>query len=299
MPQRIRCILYMSAVTGLIGLPPVQCQQQPAGPKVINQQQPGPGQPNAAQQQQPVPNANSSRSARPVPAAQYSPLAAQGGYRGPRMTWYEALFRSLNPKNVDWGMSWEQRRSIFLENSIGNKYFMYTAALSLLLVYSFVVIVWQRWNHAERLKQLAQRAADAINYAKYWKQGADKATRKHNAHIEKCNRVIEAGESGLPVGDTAEAMDLRLQLDRMRGELQNVMSEKLRLQGELNEKAKTITELSLRVDEAAKKLGNGNYENGAPATMRSEDKAALVARINRLESALAAATQENRRLKGA
>ena len=33
-------------------------------------------------------------------------------------------------------MSWEQRRSIFLENSIGNKYFMYTAALSLLLVYS-------------------------------------------------------------------------------------------------------------------------------------------------------------------
>ena len=298
MRQRVRCILCMGVVTGLIGLPPVQCQQQPAGPKVINQQQSGAEQPSAAQQQ-PVRNAYPSRSAQSAPAAQYSPLAAQGGYRGQKMTWYEALFRSLNPKNIDWGMSWEHRRSIFLENSIGNKYFMYAAALSLLLVYSFVVIVWQRWNHAERLKQLAQRAADAMNYAKYWKQGADRATRKHNAHIEKCNRVIEAGENGLPAGDAAEAMDLRLQLDRMRAEVQNVMSEKLRLQGELNEKAKTITELSLRVDEASKKLGNGNYENGAPATMRSEDKAALVARINRLESALAAATQENRRLKGA
>jgi hypothetical protein len=123
----------MGVVTGLIGLPPVQCQQQPAGPTVINHQQSGTGQPSAAQQQ-PVPNAYPSRSARPAPAAQYSPLAAQGGHRGQKMTWYEALFRSLNPKNIDWGMSWEQRRSIFLENSIGNKYFMYTAALSLLLV---------------------------------------------------------------------------------------------------------------------------------------------------------------------
>ena len=195
MPGRVRCILYMGVVTGLIGLTPAQCQQ-PAGSKVVSPQQPGTGQPGAVQQE-PLPYAYPSRSARPAPAAQYSPLAAQGGYRGQKMTWYEALFRSLNPKNIDWGMSWEHRRSIFLENSIGNKYFMYTAALSLLLVYSFVVIVWQRWNHAERLKQLAQRAADAMNYAKYWKQGADKATRKHNAHIEKCNRVIEAGENGL------------------------------------------------------------------------------------------------------
>ena len=44
-----------------------------------------------------------SRSARSAPAAQYSPLAAQGGYRGQKMTWYEALFRSLNPTNIDWG----------------------------------------------------------------------------------------------------------------------------------------------------------------------------------------------------
>ena len=52
--------LCMGVVTGLIGLAPVQCQQQPAGPKVINQQQSGTGQPSAVQQQ-PVPNAYPSR----------------------------------------------------------------------------------------------------------------------------------------------------------------------------------------------------------------------------------------------
>ena len=120
-----------------------------------------------------------------------------------------------------------------LENSIGNKYFMYTAALSMLLVYSFVVIVWQRWNHAERLKQLAQGAADAMNYAQYWKAGAEKATRKHNTHIEKCNRVIEAGESGLPTGDTAEAGALRQQVEGMRIEVLNLTSENKRLRHDL------------------------------------------------------------------
>ena len=299
MPQRARCILCMGVATGLIGFPPVQCQQQPAGPKVINQQQSGTGQPSAVQQQ-PVPNAYPSRSVRPASAAQYSPLAAQGGYRGQRMTWYEALFRSLNPKNIDWGMSWEYRRSIFLENSIGNKYFMYTAALSLLLVYSFVVIVWQRWNHAERLKQLAHRAADAMNYARYWKQGADKATRKHNTHIERCNRVIEAGENGLPVGDTAEAGELRQQIEGMRIEALNLTSENKRLRHDLEQKSTIVADLSVRVDDAVKKVGNGNGPaNGAKGGENSVQVATLVDRINRLEETLRTVRLENERLKGA
>jgi hypothetical protein len=248
----------------------------------------------------PVPNVYPSRSAQAVPAAQYSPLAAQGGYRGQKLTWYEALFRSLNPKNVDWGMSWEQRRSIFLENSIGNKYFMYTAALSMLLVYSFVVIVWQRWNHAERLKQLAQGAADAMNYAQYWKAGAEKATRKHNTHIEKCNRVIEAGESGLPTGDTAEAGALRQQVEGMRIEVLNLTSENKRLRHDLEQKATVVADLSARVDDATKKIGNGNGPgNGAKGGESSVQVATLVDRINRLEETLRTVRLENERLKGA
>ena len=298
MPGRVGCILYMGVVTGLIGLTPAQCQQ-PAGSKVVSPQQPGPAQPGTVQQE-PLPYAYPSRSARPAPAAQYSPLAAQGGYRGQKVTWYEALFRSLNPKNIDWGMSWERRRSIFLENSIGNKYFVYTAALSLLLVYSFVVIVWQRWNHAERLRQLAQRAADAMNYAQYWKAGAENAARKHNTHIEKCNRVIEAGESGLPAGDTAEVGALRQQVEGKRVEVLNLTSENKRLRHDLDQKSTVFADLSVRVDDATKKIGSGNGPgNGAQGGENSVQVAALVDRINRLEETLRTVRLENERLKGA
>ena len=124
------------------------------------------------------------------------------------------------------------------------------------------------------------------------------AIGKHNDHIEKCNRVIEAGESGIDIHDS-EAADLRRELERTRTELQNATSEKLRLKSELDEKARTIPELSLRVDEVSKKIGNGRADSGSSGPAPSDDKAALVARINRLETALAAATQENRRLKGA
>ncbi|MCZ2078359.1 MAG: hypothetical protein LC130_25590, partial [Bryobacterales bacterium] len=86
---------------------------------------------------------------------------------------------------------------------------------------------------------------------------------------------------------------------RTRTELQNLTSEKLRLKGELEEKARTISDLSTRVDEVTRKIANGMPGNGFAEAARPEEKAALVARINRLESALAAATQENRRLKGA
>ena len=59
------------------------------------------------------------------------------------------------------------------------------------------------------------------------------------------------------------------------------------------------TELSLRVDEVTKRIRKGGQENGSPSGTIPDEKAALVARINRLETALATATQENRRLKGA
>ena len=230
------------------------------------------------------------------PAARYSPLAAQGGYQSLQTTWYDALLHSLNPRNIDWGKRWEQRRDMFLENTIGNKYFVFCGFLMLSFYAALLGIGWIAWDHKKDIGYFETELVKARNWATYWKGRAIEAITKHNEHIEKCNRVIEAGETGVPVGDAAEAIDLRHELERTRSELQNVTSEKLRLKSELDEKAKTITDLSLRVDAVSKKIGNGRPENGSDG---SDDKAALVARINRLEAALATATQENRRLKGA
>ena len=246
-----------------------------------------------------APNATPGAKAEQSPAARYSPLAAQGGYRAQGTTWYDALFHSLNPKNINWGMKWEQRRAAFLENTVANKYFVFCAFLVLSFYAAIVAIGWMVRDHKKDIRYFETELVKGRNWAAYWKSRAIEAITKHNAHIERCNRVIEVGETGIPVGDAAEAMDLRLDLERARAELQNVTSEKLRLKGELDEKARTISELSLRVDEVTKRIANGNAENGPAGTARGDDKAALVARINRLESALATATQENRRLKGA
>ena len=231
-------------------------------------------------------------------ATRYSPLAAEGGYRGQKMTWYDAMFHSLNPTNINWGLRWEQRRRTFIENTIANKYFVFCAFLVLCFYAALLAVGWMVWDHKKDIWYFETELVKGRNWAAYWKTRAMEAITKHNAHIEKCNRVIETGETGIPVGDALEAIDLRLELERTRAELQNVTSEKFRLKGELDEKARTISDLSLRVDEVTKRIANGSAESGPARAMRADEKAALVARINRLETALAAATQENRRLKG-
>ena len=217
------------------------------------------------------------------PAARYSPLAAQGGYRGQRTTWYDALFRSLNPRNIDWGRRWEERRAAFLENTVANKYFVFCAFLVLCFYAALLGVGWIVWDHRKDIRYFETELVKARNWAAYWKSRAVKAITKHNGHIERCNRVVEAGETGLPVGDAAEAIDLRLELERARAELQNVTSEKLRLKGELDEKARTISELSHRVDAVSKRIGNGGPDNASAGAVSSDDKAALVTRINRLD----------------
>jgi hypothetical protein len=232
------------------------------------------------------------------PASRYSPLAAAGGYKGQHITWYEALLHSLNPKNIDWGVRWEQRRANFLENTAGNKYFVFCAFLVLCFYAALVAIAWILRDHKRDIRYFETELVKGRNWAAYWRSQALEAIAKHNAHIERCNRVIEAGECGVFIGDS-EAADLRRELERTRTELQNTTSEKLRLEAELDDKKRMTTELSLRVDEVTKRIAKGGQENGAPSAATPDEKAALVARINRLETALAAATQENRRLKGA
>ena len=279
------CTLFIA-----FGAPSVNAQ--PQQPDTTPARQSGPVR--TTTRSQGLPNSPNSES----PAARYSPLAAAGGYKGQHVTWYDALLHSLNPKNINWGLRWEQRRTNFLENTVGNKYFVFCAFLVLCFYAALVAIGWIVRDHKQDIRYFETELVKGRNWAAYWRNRALEAISKHNEHIERCNRVIEAGESGVSIGDS-EAADLRRELERTRTELQNTTSEKLRLEAELDEKKRMTTELSLRVDEVTKRIGKGGHENGAPSGTTADEKAALVARINRLETALAAATQENRRLKGA
>ena len=86
------------------------------------------------------------------PAARYSPLAAAGGYKSQHVTWYDALLHSLNPKNIDWGLRWEQRRANFLENTIANKYFVFCAFLVLCFYATLVAIGWIVRDHKQDIR---------------------------------------------------------------------------------------------------------------------------------------------------
>lgn len=292
MTLNVRCHVHLAVLLGVLTTTAMYGQQPQRPQPLQTGERAGvarPAAPNA------VPDAEAGQS----PAARYSPLAAQGGYRGQRTTWYDALFHSLNPRNIDWGTSWEQRRAALLENTAANKYFVFCAFLVLCFYAALLAIGWIVWDHKKDIRYFETELVKGRNWIMYWKTHALEAITKHNAHIERCNRVIEAGEAGIQTGDAAEATELRLELERTRAELQNATSEKLRLKSELDEKARTISDLSLRVDQVTEKIGNGNAGSGPAGTKGSDEKAALVARINRLESALATATQENRRLKGA
>jgi hypothetical protein len=63
----------------------------------------------------------------PVPAARYSPLAAQGGYAGGRSSPLDAVVHALNPRDVNLGEIWERRRRQWLDNAGANPYFWFAA----------------------------------------------------------------------------------------------------------------------------------------------------------------------------
>ena len=123
------------------------------------------------------------------------------------------------PEDIDWGKRWEQRRETLIENTFGNKYFIFCAFLLLLFYTALLAIGWIAWDHKKDIGYFETELVKARNWATYWKGRAIEAITRHNEHIEKCNRVIEAGETGIPVGDAAEAIDLRHELERTRAEL--------------------------------------------------------------------------------
>jgi len=82
-------------------------QDQPSAP-VSSQQQQAPAQPQRHRRQE---------SDQRVPAAQYSPLAAQGGYTHGGTSPLDAMVRALNPRDVNLGAVWEERRRVWFRSS--------------------------------------------------------------------------------------------------------------------------------------------------------------------------------------
>ena len=191
-------------------------------------------------------------------------------------TWYEQALRHLNPKNIDYGSMWEQRKRALL-NQIGNPYFQYSFAATAAVVVLLTLLCVQRVSHKRALEIAALSIADVLRHDEYSRQVADEAIRRHNEHIESCNRLIEAGQD-----DEAE-------LQRVRKELADTREENKSLRNQLATTQKIIAGIT----------SQGKAEQLPPAHQEKESEPGhLVARVNSLEKELRAERRKNQQAKG-
>jgi hypothetical protein len=215
---------------------------------------------------------------------------------------FHASTKLVNPKNVDYGGMLEQRRKAFLEASVTNPFFWYSALTTGLLMVLMLAYGVRLIDEKRRLWRAAEILTDVWNDAELARMAAQAAIEKHNGHMLECNRVIEAQISGRASPAAVEADDARKELASVRSKLDKVDSERKAIQAKLDEKEKVVDDLSARV----KNLETSGTNGGAPATNRqngneSRDEAErrLIARINQLTQQLEAEKQKNRGLKGA
>jgi hypothetical protein len=223
------------------------------------------------------------------PAAPYSPLAAAGGYGHPGVTPWQAIVNYFNPHHLNMGQLFAERKQAWLDNALYNQYFWYSFWVTGLLILSWFAIAWIHSDRHRATWELAECASDALRYSEYCKREAKEAIRRHNDHIEKCNRIIEDNRSGLVTTPrTADLEFSKQELARLRNDNDSKTLQLERLQAELDNKNKQLSEFSARLD-AVEQRAQGN---GSP-----NPAAVLAERISRLEVGNASLTEDNKRLR--
>lgn len=224
----------------------------------------------------------------------YSPLAAAGGYHQQRQTFWEFWWHQFNPRNINYGAWIEQRRQVFLDQAIANRYFWFSFWAFAAICFLVLWVTKERMDRKDTEWEAAACLADVANYADYCKRHALAAIQQHNEHIEVCNRVIESAEGGRPLpAGSGGAGDWKAEMDRLSTELAQKTADNARLTAELEQKTATVNDLSARVDALARNHNARTDGGGPPSNMD------LVARVNRLTSENQVLRDENSRLKRA
>jgi hypothetical protein len=216
-------------------------------------------------------------------------------------TWYDFFLRKFNPDNLDRGAWIEQHRQILLDATARNPRFKYSLVVTILLLVA-MVFTTKCWYDLKRIRWIhSAQMADVLSHDRQSREAAREAIRRHNDHIEKCNRVIEAQEAGLslstsPAGSDVEA--LRAELQQTGVDLSTVKRERDQLRAELDQTRLSVADLSLRVESLARK-GNGHSTDAeSAAEVTTTNNADLVRHINNLQQQLHAEREKNKRLKG-
>ena len=189
-----------------------------------------------------------------TPVAQYSPLAATGGSTHKGVSPWQAIVDYFNPHHLNMGQLWEKRRQAWLDNAANNQYFWYCFWVTGILILSWCALWWVHDDWVRDRWDLAENAADALRYSEHCRRQAKAAIARYNAHVEKCNRVIESRQSGLATPETANLESIKRELDKLRADNSALNFENARLTEELNHKNSSLNALTQRVSNAEEKL---------------------------------------------
>src|SRR5262249_37889307 len=134
-----------------------------------------------------------------------------------------------------------------LINRIGDRYFQYSFATTAGIVLLLSAIFVQRVSHRRALDIAVKSVADICRHDQYARQVAREAIRRYNDHIESCNRMIEASESGLWKWTSSADLDgLKGKIHHANDELAAARKEIERLNHELADKSSLCAEMSMR-----------------------------------------------------
>ena len=251
--------------------------------------------------------APASSQTRQPPRSQYSPLTAQRGEHPQQQSqaWYEFALSRINPRNINYGALMEERRHAFLEATVKNSYFNYGLGATMVILFLMITSAKFCFDGKRKDWVTAEMMADLMNQDQHSREVAKEAIRKYNDHMQRCNRVVEAVESGHPIpGSATEVQELRVRLQETGEELSAITRERDKLAGEVAGKTRQFSELSLRVDGLSRKT-NGNGElsaatQGDPVSAGEESETSrLMQHINNLQQQLYSEREKNKRLKGA
>jgi hypothetical protein len=233
----------------------------------------------------------------PKARAEVAALRAQSPYQR-QDTWWEFVLKQFNPDNVDYGRWIEQERRKLFELLLKNPYFLYSFSITVALLLAATVCAKQWVDHRHAMWITAEMMADLYNQDAYSRQVAQEAIERFNKHIERCNRVIEQGETnaGAAAGNS-ETEQLRTELMRVAEERDRAIRDRDVAREELRRKSEILADMSVRLESAGSKGGPHSASQTAadprPADVR------LVNHINNLQEQLYAERKGNRRLRGA
>jgi hypothetical protein len=196
------------------------------------------------------------KAARPAPSASPSAVHAGNPQDQRRDPSYQFLRKQFNDDDLDYGAWLERRRQAFLDASVHNPYFTYSAGVTFALMVVTLLFAKHRIDHRRSMWITAEMMTDLYNHDAYSRQVARHAIDQYNDHIELCNRAMEAADHGMSgPGMDSDVERLRSELELVTEVRDSYKRERDLAKQELVEKERLLAEMCLRFDAARERIG--------------------------------------------